>query len=208
MVIQDEWPELEDMSSCDLYDLKTAMVKCKNATGIWQKLSHVVRFFPRWTYIGTWRARQTILVSMRWQDFLITQSRYNIQGTSLAFGQDLWWNLSLPAGTLLVYAVCHYPTFHCNKRNQQADKCIIITFIIISMCQENRHQCWQWLPAVEVPDFDLPPWLKPQAQTLSLSCLTSFVNRNHHWQEHYQALEKMTARNTAPGKQAIFNPLV
>ena len=179
-----------------------------NATGVWQKLSHLVRFFLRWTYMWSWRARQTILVSLQCQDFVITQSQYDTQGTSLAFGQDLWWNLSLPAGTFLVYAVCHYPTFHCNDRNQQADKGRSITFIIISMCQENGHQHWQWLPAVGVPDFVLLSRLKPRARTSSLSCPTSFVDRNHHRQERYQALEKMNARNTARGNQAIYNPSV
>jgi len=82
------------------------------------------------------------------------------------------------------------------------------TFVIVSVRQESWLQCWQWLPAVRVPDSVFLPWLKAQVQALSLSCLASFVDRHQHQWEHYQTPEKTTVRNKARGNQAIFNPSV
>ena len=76
-----------------------------NTTGTWQKLCHGVRFFLRRIYVWLWRARQTSWASLRHQGSLVARSQSDAQATSLAYGQDLWWNLSLPAGRLLAYTV-------------------------------------------------------------------------------------------------------
>lgn len=151
-VTPDKWPEWRTWARMLFV---TSRQQRWNATGIWEKLWWDfswggLRDDHKEQDKQAWRASQC-------QDFLIPQSQHDTRRTSLAFGQDLWWNRSPPAGTLLVCAACHYPTLHCSKRNQPADKGIITAFIIISSKTDTGADSGSLLLGYQIL-FSCPSW--------------------------------------------------